>query len=47
MNTLHLTPKFEEALIYATRLHTNQTRKISGVPYIAQYGSVKAEIVVN
>ncbi len=30
-----LTERFERALIYATRLHANQTRKVSGVPYIS------------
>ncbi|WP_341530143.1 HD domain-containing protein [Nostoc sp. UHCC 0302] len=45
MNTLHLTPKFEEALVYATRLHANQTRKISGVPYIAHLLSVTALVL--
>jgi GTP pyrophosphokinase len=28
-------PRFEEALIYATRLHAQQKRKASDVPYIA------------
>lgn len=30
-----LSPKFAEALIYATELHATQVRKGSGVPYIA------------
>lgn len=30
-----LSERFEEALVYAARLHTNQTRKRSHVPYIA------------
>jgi (p)ppGpp synthase/HD superfamily hydrolase len=30
-----LGPRFEEALIYATRLHALQTRKASDIPYIA------------
>ncbi|WP_058557196.1 HD domain-containing protein [Thiohalocapsa sp. ML1] len=30
-----LSPRFEDALIYATRLHATQTRKGSGVPYIS------------
>jgi (p)ppGpp synthase/HD superfamily hydrolase len=30
-----LGPRFEEALIYATRLHSQQTRKASDIPYIA------------
>ncbi|MBD2435559.1 HD domain-containing protein [Nostoc sp. FACHB-110] len=45
MNTLQLTAKFEEALVYATRLHANQTRKISGVPYIAHLLSVAALVL--
>ncbi|MCC5639153.1 HD domain-containing protein [Nostoc sp. CHAB 5844] len=45
MNTLELTSKFEEALVYATRLHTHQTRKISGVPYIAHLLSVAALVL--
>lgn len=45
MNTLKLTSKFEQALVYATRLHANQTRKISGVPYIAHLLSVAALVL--
>lgn len=30
-----LSPKFTEALIYATELHATQVRKGSGIPYIA------------
>jgi (p)ppGpp synthase/HD superfamily hydrolase len=45
MNTLKLTDKFEEALVYATRLHANQIRKISGVPYIAHLLSVAALVL--
>lgn len=30
-----LTSRFEEALVYATRLHASQTRKQSQVPYVA------------
>lgn len=45
MNTLKLTDKFESALIYATRLHAHQTRKISGVPYIAHLLSVAALVL--
>ncbi len=45
MNTLKLTDKFETALVYATRLHTNQTRKISGVPYVAHLLSVAALVL--
>lgn len=30
-----LSPRFEEALIFATRLHANQVRKGTTIPYIA------------
>jgi (p)ppGpp synthase/HD superfamily hydrolase len=30
-----LTPRFEDALLYANRLHATQTRKGSGVPYVS------------
>jgi (p)ppGpp synthase/HD superfamily hydrolase len=39
------TAKFEEALIYATRLHSNQRRKISGIPYITHLLSVAALVL--
>lgn len=45
MNTVKLTDKFASALIYATRLHANQTRKISGVPYVAHLLSVAALVL--
>ena len=32
---MKLSQKFEEALIYATRTHGEQTRKKTGIPYIA------------
>lgn len=32
---MKLSTRFEEALIYAARLHADQARKVSGVPYIA------------
>ena len=34
--------KFEEALVYATRLHCNQTRKKTGIPYVAHILGVTA-----
>lgn len=37
-----LTCRFEEALLYATRLHAGQTRKGSGVPYISHLMAVAA-----
>ena len=45
MNTTKLTERFEAALIYATRLHANQTRKLGGVPYIAHLLSVAALVL--
>jgi len=45
MNTLKLTEQFELALVYATRLHANQRRKISGVPYITHLLSVAALVL--
>lgn len=45
MNSLKLTERFESALVYATRLHANQTRKISGVPYISHLLSVTALVL--
>jgi (p)ppGpp synthase/HD superfamily hydrolase len=32
---MRLSPKFEKALVYATRIHRNQVRKKTGIPYIA------------
>ena len=32
---MKLSPRFDEALVYASRLHADQSRKVSGVPYIA------------
>ena len=32
---MFLTERFEDALLYATRLHARQARKGSGVPYVA------------
>jgi (p)ppGpp synthase/HD superfamily hydrolase len=37
-----LTRRFEEALIYANRLHANQVRKASGIPYISHLLAVTA-----
>jgi (p)ppGpp synthase/HD superfamily hydrolase len=45
MNTQILTEKFETALVYATRLHANQKRKVSGVPYISHLLSVAALVI--
>lgn len=45
MKTTKLTIKFETALVYATRLHANQIRKMSGVPYISHLLSVSALVL--
>jgi (p)ppGpp synthase/HD superfamily hydrolase len=37
-----LTPQFEEALVYATRLHAAQVRKGSNIPYISHLMAVSA-----
>ena len=39
---MNLSAKFEEALIYATRAHGNQTRKKTGIPFIAHILGVTA-----
>lgn len=39
-STTPLTPRFEEALVFATQLHARQLRKGNGVPYIAHLLSV-------
>lgn len=40
-----LTTKFEQALIYATQLHSNQRRKVDKIPYISHLMSVSALIL--
>ena len=40
-----LSDRFEQALIYATRLHSNQVRKGSGVPYISHLLGVTALVL--
>lgn len=39
---MKLSAKFEEALIYATRLHGDQTRKKTGIPFVAHILGVTA-----
>src|ERR1041384_6804873 len=39
---MNLSQKFEEGLIYATRAHGNQTRKKTGIPFIAHILGVTA-----
>lgn len=45
MNSPILTKKFELALVYATRLHAHQVRKVDGTPYIAHLLSVAAMVL--
>ncbi len=45
MNTPILTDKFATALVYATRLHAHQKRKLSGVPYVSHLLSVAALVL--
>ena len=42
-----LSERFTEALTYATQLHSNQTRKGSGVPYIAHLLGVTSIVLEN
>jgi len=39
---MKLLPNFEDALIYATQAHCDQTRKKTGIPYIAHVLGVTA-----
>jgi (p)ppGpp synthase/HD superfamily hydrolase len=39
---MKLSEKFEEALIYATRVHVNQMRKKTGIPFVAHILGVTA-----
>ncbi|MGB7441428.1 MAG: HD domain-containing protein [Coleofasciculaceae cyanobacterium] len=43
--TPQLSTRFEDALVYATRLHANQVRKSRGVPYISHLLSVAALVL--
>jgi len=40
-----LTPRFEDALLYATRLHATQTRKGNDVPYVAHLLAVASLVL--
>ncbi|KYC40381.1 phosphohydrolase [Scytonema hofmannii PCC 7110] len=44
-DTSKLTHRFEQALVYATRLHAKQTRKGGNVPYISHLLSVAALVL--
>lgn len=40
-----LTERFEQAVVYAIRLQAQQTRKVTGVPYISHLLSVVALVL--
>jgi (p)ppGpp synthase/HD superfamily hydrolase len=44
-NQPRLTPRFEEALVYATRLHARQKRKGTEIPYVTHLMSVAALVL--
>lgn len=44
-NATEITPRFDEALVYATQLHRHQRRKVGGTPYIAHLLSVTALVL--
>ena len=44
---MKLTEQFEKALVYATRLHANQVRKGTKVPYLSHLLSVAALVIEN
>lgn len=41
----HFTARFEEALVYATRLHNGQNRKGTRIPYVAHLLAVTALVI--
>lgn len=45
--TSRLTPRFEEALVFATQLHARQIRKGSQTPYVAHLLGVTALVLEN
>ena len=44
-NQIFLGPKFEEALIFANRIHAQQKRKATGAPYMAHILGVTASVL--
>jgi (p)ppGpp synthase/HD superfamily hydrolase len=44
---MELSPLFEEALVFAAQLHRSQTRKGSGVPYVAHLLSVCGRVLTH
>lgn len=45
MKSPQLTERFEQALVYAHRLHIHQTRKVGNIPYISHLLSVTALVL--
>ncbi|MCG5057207.1 MAG: bifunctional (p)ppGpp synthetase/guanosine-3',5'-bis(diphosphate) 3'-pyrophosphohydrolase [Limnoraphis sp. WC205] len=45
MKSPQLTERFEQALVYAHRLHAHQTRQVGNIPYIAHLLSVTALVL--
>ena len=41
----HFTARFENALVYATRLHNGQSRKSTSIPYLAHLLAVTAMVI--
>src|SRR6185312_6819682 len=44
---MELSTRFDEALVFASRLHARQKRKGSGIPYISHLLSVAALVLEN
>src|SRR5579871_5450580 len=47
MKATFLSPSFDEALVYASGLHREQSRKGTSVPYVAHLLSVCSLVLVN
>ena len=47
ITTMKLSPRFEQALMYATLVHAHQERKGSGIPYIAHLLGVCSLVLEN
>jgi (p)ppGpp synthase/HD superfamily hydrolase len=45
MSTPRLSPRFDEALVYASSLHRTQTRKGSDIPYVGHLLSVASLVI--
>jgi (p)ppGpp synthase/HD superfamily hydrolase len=44
---MHLTDKFDSALLYAAQLHRNQTRKGTKIPYVSHLLAVCSLVIEN